>query len=117
MFKAAELGRSLSKREFERRLPELRARLVHAEFALKKADVPVVVIISGVDGAGKGEVVHRLNEWLDPRGLDTHSFWHETEEEREHPFYWHFWQALPARGRMSLLFGSWYTEPVIQRAY
>ena len=76
MFDAAELGRTLSKREFDRRLPELRARLVEAQFALKSAGVPVVDIISGVDGAGKGDVVHRLNEWLDPRGLDTHSFEH-----------------------------------------
>jgi polyphosphate:AMP phosphotransferase len=117
MFEAAELGRKLPKREFERRLPELRARLVQAEFALKQAKMPVIIILSGVDGAGKGDVVHRLNEWLDPRGVDIHAFWHETEEEREHPPYWHFWQALPARGRIGLLFGSWYTDPVTQRVY
>jgi polyphosphate:AMP phosphotransferase len=117
MFEAVELGRTLPEREFKKRLPALRARLVQAEFALKQAKIPVIVIISGVDGAGKGDVVHRLNEWLDPRGLDTHSFWQESEEERAHPTFWHFWQALPARGRIGLLFGSWYTEPVIQRVY
>ena len=117
MFENAELGRTLSKREYDRALPELRARMVRAEFELKAARVPVIVIISGVDGAGKGDVVHRLNEWFDPRGLDTHAFWHQTEEEREHPFYWNFWQALPARGRIGLLFGSWYTQPVTQRVY
>ncbi len=115
MFESAELGRTLSKSEYERRLPGLRAKLIQAGFALKRARLPVIIIISGVDGAGKGEVVHRLNEWFDPRGLDTHSFWHETAEEREHPYYWHFWQALPARGRIGLLFGSWYTQPVTQR--
>lgn len=117
MFENAELGRTLSKKEYDRALPKLRARMVQAEFELKAARVPVIVIISGVDGAGKGDVVHRLNEWFDPRGLDTHAFWHETEEEREHPFYWHFWQALPARGRIGLLLGSWYTQPVIQRVH
>lgn len=117
MFENAELGRALSKKDYDRALPKLRARMVQAEFELKAARVPVVVIISGVDGAGKGDVVHRLNEWFDPRGLDTHAFWHETEEERVHPFYWHFWQALPARGRIGLLFGSWYTRPVIERVY
>lgn len=117
MFEIAELGRILSKKEYERALPKLRARMVQAEFELKAARVPVIVIISGVDGAGKGDVVHRLNEWFDPRGLDTHAFWNETEEERTHPVYWHFWQALPARGRIGLLFGSWYTRPVIERVY
>ena len=111
------MGRQLSKREYERQLPELRARLVQVQFALKQAKLPVIIVISGVDGAGKGEVVHRLNEWLDPRGVDIHAFWHETEVARERPFYWHFWQALPPRGRIGLLFGSWYTEPVTQRVY
>jgi len=49
MFDAAELGRTLSKREFERRLPELRARLVEAQFALKTAGVPVVVMDSDLN--------------------------------------------------------------------
>jgi len=117
MFEAVELGRSLSKKEFERQLPDLRAQLVQAEDAIKRAKIPVIIIVSGVDGAGKGEVVHRLNEWLDPRGVDIHAFWHESPEIRERPFYWNFWQTLPARGRLALLFGSWYTEPVTQLVY
>lgn len=117
MFESVESGRKLSKKDYERQLPELRARLVQAQFALKQAKVPFIIVVSGVDGAGKGDVVHRLNEWLDPRGIDINAFWHETEEERERPFFWHFWQALPARGRIGLLFGSWYTEPVTQRVY
>ena len=117
MFEVAELGRKLSKKEYEKQLPELRARLVQSQFALKQAKVPVIIIISGVDGAGKGDVVHRLSEWLDPRGVQVHAFWHETEEEHKRPFYWNFWQALPAHGRIGLLFGSWYTQPVIQRVY
>lgn len=117
MFEAAELGRKLSEAQFERELPALRAQLVQAEFALKQAKVPVFIIISGVDGAGKGEVVHRFNEWFDPRGIETHAFWNESVDERERPFWWHFWQAMPARGRIGLLFGSWYTEPITRRVY
>jgi polyphosphate:AMP phosphotransferase len=117
MFESAELGRKISQSEFERRLPNLRARLVQAEVELKRANFPVVIMISGVDGAGKGDVVHRLSEWLDPRGVNVYAFWHETEEGRERPYYWDFWQALPPRGRIGILFGSWYSEPVTQRLY
>jgi AMP-polyphosphate phosphotransferase len=117
MFESAEVGRKISKTEFERRLPKIRSRLVHAEVELKRANFPVLIVVSGVDGAGKGDVVHRLSEWLDPRGVDVHAFWHDTEAGRERPPYWDFWQALPPRGRIGILFGSWYTEPVTRRVY
>lgn len=117
MFEAAELGHKLSKREYEEQLPGLRQGLVAAHFGLKEAGVPVLIIISGVEGAGKAELVHRLNEWLDPRGVDTHAFWQRSDEEAERPRYWRFWKRLPARGRVGIFFGSWYSEPIIERVY
>lgn len=117
MFEAAELGRQLSREQFDAQLPALRARLLQAEAALRSADFPVIIIISGVDGAGKGEVVHKLNEWLDPRGIDTHAFWRETDEEAERPRYWKFWRALPRRGRIAIFFSSWYSNPLVDRVY
>ncbi len=117
MFEAAELGRRLTHEEYEAQLPEVRARLLQAQIALKTAGFPVLIIIAGVDGAGKGEVVHKLNEWLDPRGIDTHAFWRQTDEEAERPRYWRYWRALPARGRIAILFSSWYSDPIVQRVY
>jgi AMP-polyphosphate phosphotransferase len=117
MFEAAEVGHSLAKEQFNADLPGLRSELLNAHFALKGQPVPVIVIVSGADGAGKGEVVHRLNEWLDPRGVETHAFWQTSDEERERPRYWRFWRAMPGRGRIGILFGSWYTEPIINRVY
>jgi len=117
MFEAAELGRSIPKEKYEAELPKLRARLVQAQLALKQTQSPVVIIVSGVDGAGKGEVVHRLNEWLDPRGVDTHAFGTPSDEERERPFFWRFWRTIPARGRLGIFFGSWYTDPIIRKVY
>lgn len=117
MFESAELGQRISKGEYDSRLPALRAALVQAHFALKGTQTPLIIIVSGADGAGKGELVHRLNEWLDPRGVDTHAFWQTSDEERERPPYWRFWRCLPSRGRVAILFGSWYTAPVIQRVY
>ncbi len=117
MFEAAELGRRLTKAEYEAALAKLRPALLEAHFALKDTKVPVIVVVSGADGAGKGEVVHRLNEWLDPRGVDTQAYWQSSDEERERPRWWRFWRSLPARGRVGILFGSWYSEPIIRRVY
>jgi AMP-polyphosphate phosphotransferase len=115
MFETAELGRKVAKEDFETQLPSLRAQLIQTQLAIKAARLPVVVIVGGVDGAGKGEVVHHLNEWLDPRGVDTFSFWRMSEEECERPPGWRFWQTLPARGRIAVLFGAWYSDPMTRR--
>jgi polyphosphate:AMP phosphotransferase len=117
MFEAAELGQKVSKEDYEVALPKLRERLLNAHLALRGTKMPVIIIVSGSDGAGKGEFIHRLNEWLDPRGVDTVAFLDPTEEELERPRYWRFWRILPARGRIGILFGSWYSEPIIRRVY
>ncbi|GDY19325.1 polyphosphate:AMP phosphotransferase [Verrucomicrobiota bacterium] len=115
MFEAAELGRSVSKEDYEAKVPKLRAGLLEAQFRLRSSKLPVIIIVTGADGAGKGDVVHRLNEWLDPRGIDTQAFWLTSDEESERPPYWRFWRVLPARGRIGVFFGSWYTRPIVRR--
>jgi polyphosphate:AMP phosphotransferase len=117
MFETAEVGHAIAKETFKVRVPRLRSELLHTHFDLKGRRFPVIVVVSGADAAGKGEVVHRLNEWLDPRGVETHAFWQVSDEERERPPYWRFWRVLPGRGRIGILFGSWYTEPIIRRVY
>ena len=115
MFEAAELGRKIGRKEYDAALPEVRANLLRAQFALEGTKVPVIVIIAGVDGAGKGEVVNRLHEWLDARGLEVTAFGTPSDEEQSRPRYWRYWRCLPARGRIGILFGSWYTDPIIRR--
>ena len=105
MFASAELGQSLSPQRYDADLPGLRAQLLQAHLDLRGQKFSVLLIVSGADGSGKGELVHRLNEWLDPRGVETHAFWAVSDEERERPLYWRFWRALPGRGRIGSLFG------------
>jgi len=117
MFEAAELGRKISKKEFQELVPELHTQLLKIQQQLKKSNHSVIVIVSGVEGAGKGEVVNRLSEWLDTRDIRTNAFWDETDEQRLRPDYWRFWRILPARGTIGIMFGSWYTRPIIDRVF
>ena len=117
MFEAAELGRKISKKEFQTVAPDLHTRLLKVQQQLKTSNTAVIIIVSGVEGAGKGEVVNRLSEWLDTRDIRTNAFWDETDDQRLRPKYWRFWQALPARGTLGILFGSWYTRPIIERVF
>ena len=117
MFEAAELGQKISKAEFAKGEQELRTGLLKAQFALREKKFPVIIVIAGVDGAGKGDTVNKLHEWLDPRGLETNVFGTLTDDERTRPEYWRFWRTLPPKGRIGMFFGSWYTDPIVRRAY
>jgi len=118
MFESAELGHKLSKGEFSKVEPRLRADLLDAQFALSQdGRFPVIILISGVRGAGKGETVNLLNAWMDPRHIFTSAFDNPTDEERERPPMWRFWRALPPKGKIGMLFGSWYTAPIIDRVF
>jgi polyphosphate:AMP phosphotransferase len=115
MFEATKVGRTVDKASFKAQQEALRTQLILVQRELLQTDIPVIILISGVEGAGKGEVVNRLNEWLDTRGMRTFAFWDETDEERQRPRYWRFWNALPPRGNLAILFGGWYQAPIEHR--
>lgn len=115
MFEAAELGRTLDKDVFKKELPDLRADLLQIQQELLGCDFPVLVLISGVDGAGKGEMINQLHEWMDPRHLETTAFDTPTDEEKERPPFWRYWRALPPKGKIGIHFSSWYSDPIAKR--
>lgn len=118
MFEAAEIGHSVSKDVYDRALPKLRSALLDAQTEmLERAEFPVILLSAGVDGAGKGEVVNRLLEWMDPRHVHAHAMGEPDDEERARPPMWRFWRALPPKGKTGVFFGSWYTGPVEDRVY
>src|SRR5690349_2690413 len=117
MFETAEAGHSVSKADFEKKQLKLHAELLAVQRRAREAKLPVIVIVSGVETAGKSQAVKRLNEWLDARNVQSIAFWDESDEERERPFQWRFWRQLPAAGTIAILFGSWYTQPIVARAY
>ncbi|MFP5441787.1 MAG: polyphosphate:AMP phosphotransferase [Gammaproteobacteria bacterium] len=116
MFESAELGHQVDKETWDKEEPGLRSALLAAQYELlRQKKNAVVVLIGGVDGAGKGETVNLLNEWMDPRHIQTHAFSEPSDEENDRPPMWRFWRALPPRGRIGILFGSWYTDPIVNR--
>lgn len=117
MFETAELGRKLEKSEHKQRVGELRTQLLKLQRELDDADFPVIILVNGVDGAGKGDVVNILNEWMDTRNIANAAFGEPTEEERHRPPFWRYWMALPPAGRIAIFTGAWYTKPILDRAY
>jgi polyphosphate:AMP phosphotransferase len=118
MFETAELGSKIAKAEYNERVPLLRQELLEVQTELRESgEFPVIILFAGVDGAGKGQTVNLLNEWMDPRWLVTHAYDEASDEERERPEYWRFWRHLPSKGRIGLFLSSWYSRPVLDRAY
>jgi AMP-polyphosphate phosphotransferase len=118
MFRTAELGQKIPKSEYKLREPVLRQELLEVQQDLYQCgEFPVLIVFAGVDGAGKGETVNRLNEWMDPRWIVTRAYDDPSDEERERPEYWRFWRDLPPKGRIGLFLSSWYSRPLLDRVY
>ncbi len=117
MFESAELDHRIDKETWEREEPSLRQALLEAQFELQqRAWFSVVLIVSGMEGSGKGQTVNQLNAWMDPRHVETNALDLPTDEERARPPMWRFWRALPPRGSIGVFFGSWYTGPLLRTA-
>ena len=118
MFESAEIGHAIDKDTYEARLLALREALLEAQYELKEqARFPVIVLINGVEGAGKGETVKLLNEWMDPRLIEVRTFDEKTDEELARPPAWRYWRQLPAKGRMGVFFGNWYSQMIQDRVH
>ncbi|MCL2591617.1 MAG: polyphosphate:AMP phosphotransferase [Betaproteobacteria bacterium] len=113
MFESAELGHTIDKKTFREEVQKLREALLEVQFELReKGKFQVLILISGVDGAGKGETINDLYGWMDPRYLFARAYSATGEEEPAYPFMWRFWHELPPKGRIGILTGSWYSAPI-----
>ena len=116
MFESAELGHQIDRKTFQKEVPKLRAELLDVQYdLLEKHEFPVVILVSGVDGSGKSETINLLYSWMDPRHISTLAFSAPTDEERERPFMWRYWRALPPKGKVGIFAGSWYSQPIADR--
>jgi polyphosphate:AMP phosphotransferase len=116
MFESANLEHHVDKIVYHREEAKLREALLDAQYDLKaQRRFPVLILIAGVEGAGKGETVNLLNEWMDPRHIHTNAFPEPSDEERERPPNWRFWRALPPKGEIGIFFGAWHTLPIVRR--
>ena len=110
MFEAAELDNPMSKKDYDNKFPKARIKLFSMQRELKKAGIPVLILLDGVPGAGRGELINLLNEWMDSRNIRNRTFWMTTDAERRHPEYWRYWRILPGKGEVGIFFGGWYAH-------
>jgi len=118
MFESAELGHKLTKKVYKKELPALREALLDAQLdLLQSKKFPVIILLAGVDCAGKGETMNLLHEWMDPRHIESHALRELTDEERDRPPMWRYWRDLPPTGKIGIFIGSWYSAPLVDNVH
>jgi len=118
MFDAAELGQSVSSREFKERELDLRTKLLTLQYRTHDlARFPVLIDFAGVEGAGKATAINILNMWMDPRWIHTIGYQKPTPVESARPRFWRYWRDLPPKGRIGLYLSGRYSEPLLGRVY
>ncbi len=115
MFRTAEVGHKIEKEKYDEEVPKLREALLEAQFDVSEAKkFPVIILIGGVDGSGKGEIINLLNSWMDPRHLRAYALGEPNDEERSRPPMYRFWHRLPPKGKMGLFIGGWYDRVLFE---
>jgi len=118
MFESAELGHTVDKRTYDREVTKLRADLLDAQLRIvESSKCQVILVVAGFNGAGTGDVVNLLLEWMDPHHVHVQAQRELTDEERARPPMWRFWKLLPPRGKTGIFFRSWYADPLEGRVH
>ena len=118
MFESAEIGHTIDKATYDAEVPALRQALLDAQYRLREqARFPLLILINGIEGAGKGETIKLLSEWMDPRLIRVDSFDVPTDEELSHPPAWRYWRRLPPKGQTGIFFGNWYSKMLEDRVH
>lgn len=115
MLEQIDLDQTLSKAQYQKRLPQIQRRLYELEHALFTANIPVMIVLEGWAAAGKGGVINALAERLDPRAFRVVPISPPRTAETRYPWLWRFWLKVPARGQMVLFDQSWYRRVLIER--
>jgi PPK2 family polyphosphate:nucleotide phosphotransferase len=77
----------------------------------------VLLVLQGMDTAGKGGIVTHVVAAGNPMGVDYHSFGKPTPEERSHHFLWRINKALPPVGHIGVFDRSHYEDVLVVRVH
>src|SRR3974390_2819375 len=91
----------LDKDEADKILDANRTRLSDFQEKLYAQDRwSVLLILQGMDGAGKDSTIKHIFDGINPQGCEVTAFKQPTSHELEHDFLWRCVVALPKRGRI-----------------
>ncbi|MEA4811262.1 MAG: polyphosphate kinase 2 [Anaerolineaceae bacterium] len=105
----------ISKKDYEAELFKLQIELVKMQGWIKENGLRVVVLFEGRDAAGKGGVIKRITDRLNPRIARIVALTVPTEKEKTQWYFQRYVEHLPAAGEMVLFDRSWYNRAGVER--
>lgn len=87
---------------------ELEARLSELQREMKAAGIPTVIAFEGWSASGKGSMISKLINSLDPRGFKVCTMAKPTDEEKRYPVMRRYWLNVPVNGNIAIFDRSWY---------
>ncbi|MFZ5822387.1 MAG: polyphosphate kinase 2 [Chloroflexota bacterium] len=107
--------KKLDKKLYERELQKLQIELVKLQEWVKFKGLKVVVLFEGRDAAGKGGVIKRITECLNPRICRVAALPAPTDREKTQWYFQRYVAHLPAAGEIVLFDRSWYNRAGVER--
>lgn len=107
--------KKLKKKVYEKELRRLQVELVKLQEWVKTQKLKVVVIFEGRDAAGKGGVIKRITQCLNPRTARVVALGVPTEREKSQWYFQRYAPHLPAAGEIVLFDRSWYNRAGVER--
>jgi polyphosphate kinase 2 len=105
----------IKKKVYEKKLVELQGEMVKLQEWVKESGLRVVVIFEGRDAAGKGGVIKRITEKLNPRVCRVVALGVPTEKEKSQWYFQRYVSHLPAAGEIVLFDRSWYNRAGVEK--
>ncbi len=104
-----------TRKAWGKELARLQVELVKLQESVRSTGQKVVVIFEGRDAAGKGGVIKRITETLNPRFCRVVALGTPTERERTQWYFQRYVAHLPAAGEIVLFDRSWYNRAGVER--
>ena len=109
-----EKREKISKKNYYDELGRLQIELVKLQEWIKQEGLRIVVLFEGRDAAGKGGVIKRITQRLNPRIARVVALGTPTEREKTQWWFQRYVAHLPAAGEMVLFDRSWYNRAVVE---
>jgi len=100
---------------YNRELARLQQEVVKLHYWIKEKGLKVVIIFEGRDAAGKGGVIKRITQRLNPRIARVVALGTPSDREKEQWYFQRYVPHLPSAGEMVLFDRSWYNRAGVER--